>query len=142
MPSPPPPGEDPPGAVLPLSFGRKFRVWRYAIGHSERKLRSTGPASASDLIEVTFYGVIGMKLKTVYDPLMIAVAEPWQADELLRLANVKESRAARVRCLALRSKGDDGPVACLSYSIWSHPRDPGYDASGVPVTGSTLILRG
>jgi hypothetical protein len=142
MPTPSPPSEDPPGAVLPLSFGRKFRVWRYAISHSELKLRSAGPASASDLIEATFYGVISLKLRTVYDPLTIAVAEPWQADELLRLANVKESRAARVRCLALRSEGDDGLVSCLSYSIWSHPRDPSYDASGVPATGSTLILRG
>ncbi|MET8509154.1 hypothetical protein ABZV60_31645 [Streptomyces sp. NPDC004787] len=94
-----------------------------------------------DFIEVTFYGVIGMKLKTVYQPLAIDVAEPLQVEEMLRFSGVRESHSSRVRCLALKSDSGDGLVACLSYSIWSHPRELENDAPGVPHQDSVLILR-
>jgi hypothetical protein len=124
-----------------VSFGRKFRVWRYDVSHSELKLRSSPTASADDLIEVTFYGVVGMKLKTVYQPLTIAVAEPWQSEDMLRFANLEQSGTSRVRCVALRSEGDDGLVSCLGYSIWSHPGEPDYEVTGVPRKEPALILR-
>ncbi|WP_162624727.1 hypothetical protein [Streptomyces cadmiisoli] len=94
-----------------------------------------------EFIEVTFYGVIGMKLKTVYQPLTIAIAEPVQVEEMLKFSGVRESHASRVRCLALKSDSGDGLVACLSYSIWSHPRGSDNDALGVPHRDSVLILR-
>lgn len=131
-----------PTASLPLSFDRKFRPWRYSVSHSELTLRSVDPDSARDVVEVTFYGVVGMKLKTVYQSLTIAIAGPAQIDEMLKFSEVRESHSSRVRCLALKSDGGDGLVVCLSYSIWLHPRDLDYDASGVPQRDSVLILRG
>ncbi|MEU6245626.1 hypothetical protein [Streptomyces sp. NPDC047024] len=94
-----------------------------------------------EFIEVTFYGVIGMKLKTVYQSLTIAVAEPAQAEEMLQFSGVREDHASRVRCLALKSDSGDGFVACLSYSIWSHPKESDNDVLGVPRLDSLLILR-
>ncbi|MEU2495684.1 hypothetical protein [Streptomyces sp. NPDC007883] len=94
----------------------------------------------SDVVEVSFYGVVGMKLKTVYRPLTLAFAEPAQVEEMLRFSDVKESHSSRVHCLALKSDNGDGWVACLSYSVWSHPRDA--DGSAPRHRDSVLILRG
>ncbi|MEU7432824.1 hypothetical protein AB0B07_18670 [Streptomyces sioyaensis] len=129
-------------ATLPISFDRKFRPWRYAIGHSELKLRSIDSGTECDFIEVTFYGVVGMRLKTVYRPLTIALAEPAETDEMLKFSEVRESQSSRVHCLALKSESGDGLVACLSYSIWSHPRETDEESSDVPHRESALILRG
>ncbi|MFD9210343.1 hypothetical protein ACFVZM_29180 [Streptomyces sioyaensis] len=131
-----------PTATLPISFDRKFRPWRYSIGHSELKLRSIDSDAAHDFIEVTFYGVVGMRLKTVYRPLSITLAEPAETDEMLKFSEVRESQASRVRCLALKSDSGNGLVACLSYSIWSHPREKDGESSGLPHPESVLILRG
>ena len=137
-----PDGDPPqPTSGLPLAFDRKFRPWRYSVSHSELKLRSVDPASVREFIEVTFYGVIGMKLKTVYQPLTINIAEPAQVEEMLKFSGVRESHASRARCLALKSDNGDGLVACLSYSIWSHPRELENDVPGVPHRDSVLILR-
>ncbi|MEU6707501.1 hypothetical protein [Streptomyces wuyuanensis] len=126
-------------ASLPLSIDRKFRPWRYSVSHSELRLRSVDPVSVPDVVEVSFYGVVGMKLKTVYRPLTLGLAEPAQAEEMLRFSDVEESRSSRVHCLALKSDNGDGWVACLSYSIWSHPRDA--DGSAPRHRDSVLILR-
>lgn len=138
----PPEGGAQPTASLPLSFDRKFRPWRYSIGHSELRLRSIDSDAVHDFIEVTFYGVVGLRLKTVYRPLSIAHAEPAETDAMLKFAEVRASQSSRVRCLALKSDSGDGLVACLSYSIWSHPRETEDERSGDLHRESVLILRG
>lgn len=94
-----------------------------------------------EFIEVTFYGVIGMKLNTVYQPLTIVIAEPEQVEEMFKFSGVRESHASRVRCLAPKADSGDGLVTCLSYSIWSHPRGSDDEVLGVPHRDSVLILR-
>lgn len=118
-----PDGEPQSNAALPISFDRKFRPWRYRVSHSELKLRSVDPVSVPDVVEVSFYGVVGMKLKTVYRSLVLDLAEPAQAEDMLRFSDVEGTHSSRVHCLVLKSDNGDGWVACLSYSIWSHPRD-------------------
>ncbi|MGW7445858.1 hypothetical protein [Kitasatospora sp. NPDC054795] len=131
-----------PVASLPVLFDGEFQLWRYGSSHSELKLRSVGPSSARDFIEMTFYGVVGMKLRSVYRPLTLASAEPAQIEEILGISEVRESQSSRVRCLALKSGGIDGLVACLSYSVWSHPRGSERDVTGIQSPDSVLILRG
>ncbi|MFG2919576.1 hypothetical protein ACGF0D_42755 [Kitasatospora sp. NPDC048298] len=135
-------GQPQPAGGLPASFDREFQLWRYNLSHSELKLRSFGRASTRDFIEVTFYGVIGMKLKSAYRSLTISSAEPTQVDEILRFSEVRESDFSRFRCLALKSDSGDGLVACLSYSVWSHSKDSDHDAVGAGNPDSVLILRG
>ncbi|MFB7453268.1 hypothetical protein [Streptomyces sp. NPDC056194] len=127
---------------LPISFDRKFRPWRYSVSHSELKLRSVDPDSVREFIEVTFYGVVGMKLKTVYQSLAISLADPAQVEEMLKFSGVRESHSSRVRCLALKAASGDGLVACLSYSIWLHPKESDSDMPEVQHRDSVLILRG
>jgi hypothetical protein len=130
-------------AELPVSFERKFRPWQYRVTHSELKLRSAGSPTEAGIIEVTFYGVVAMKLATVYEPLAIELATAGQAEEMVSLAGLKETQSSRVKVLALKSaRGNDGLVACLSYSVWLHPSELKVDSSGLPKAESILILRG
>lgn len=104
-------------------FERGFRPWRYFISHSVLKLRSFGPDCAAYFIEVTFDGVLGMRLKTSYSSLTIATAEPARAEEMLRFCGLAEHRPASwLHCLVLGADGEDGFVVCARYSAWSHPR--------------------
>lgn len=127
---------------LPISLDRKFRPWRYSVSHSELRLRSVGDGSERDFIEVTFYGVVGVKIKTIYRPLVISAATSKQRDEMCKFSDLRESQTSRVICMALKADSGDGLVACLSYSIWLHLKElEGGSSEGLNV-GSTLILRG
>lgn len=128
--------------ALPLSFDRTFRPWSYKVSHSELKFRSVDHADSDDLIEITFYGVVGMRLKTAYRSITIAYADPIQTEELCSIAGLGDRQRLRLRYIAVKSDDGDALIACLSYSIWLHPREVDYDGSGVPHRGSTLILRG
>lgn len=83
-----------------------------------------------------------MRLKTVYRPLTIALAEPADTDEMLKFSDVRAPRSSQVRCLALKADSGDGLVACLSYSVWSHPRESDDERSGDRHRESVLILKG
>jgi hypothetical protein len=132
-------------AQLPLVFERKFRPWRYGVSHSELSIRSSGGEvdgePAADFVDITFHGVVGMKLRSVYQGITLTRAERPAADEMLRFAGVADSsQAHRVQCLTLDPEGDSF-VACMRFSVWSHPRGGEYDTSGEPGDGSTLVLR-
>jgi hypothetical protein len=129
-------------AELPISFERKFQLWKYGISHSELKLRSIGSPAYADVIEATFYGVVAMKLATVYEPLTIDFAMPGQIQEMARLASLQGSQSSRVKVLALKSTGDEGLIACLSFTVWSRHRDLNHDSSAVPKADGVLILKG
>ncbi|GAA2631408.1 hypothetical protein SMC26_22645 [Actinomadura fulvescens] len=124
------------GAGLPISFERRFRPWRYNVSHSELSLRSVDGA---DIIEIQFFGVMGMKLKTVYERLDITLADGPETAEILTFSGVPGSQTAKVRCLTLN---DDSFVACLRFSAWARPRDTERDPSGLPQSESTLLFRG
>lgn len=96
----------------------------------------------AELIEIAFYGVVAMKLATAYRSLTIDVAGPGQVEEMAKLAALNESQSSRVKVLALKSTGDDGLVACLSYSAWSLPKRGSYDSAGLPEAESILIFKG
>ena len=125
-----------------MSFERRFHVWRYAVSHSELKLRSVDSESAPDLIEVTFFGVVGMKLKESFKSLTISYADESQAAEILDLVGIEESKRRRLKCYALKSDGGDCLVAAVGSSIWSHPRGKVEAEPKSEVEGSVLILRG
>ncbi|GAA5079425.1 hypothetical protein [Nocardia iowensis] len=107
---------------LPVFFDRKFKPWRYSVSHSELEIRSVGRNSDSDFIVLKFHNVIAMKLKTHYDPLTLAIADESQAEDILRFADLPESDWNRVKCLALKSDGEDSLVACVGYTMRTHSR--------------------
>lgn len=141
MPTPSFPDRDTrPGAALPLAFDRTFRPWRYTVSHSELRLR-TVDVEAGDLIEASFFGVVGMKLKSVYQSLTIDHADRAQTAEILEFADIKEKSAHHVRCLTLRSAGDCGFIACLSFAVRSYPPGVDPDQAADRSDNSTLLFR-
>lgn len=129
------------GAGLPISLDRRIRPWRYSVSHSELSLRSIDSGPSDDIIEIKFIGVVGMKLKTMYEMLHISHASGPQREEILAFVGVPEAHAPKVQCLTL-NPDDDSFVACLRISIWARPRDAQHDSSGLPQSESTLIYRG
>jgi hypothetical protein len=136
------PADDPQAtAALPVSFDRKFRPWRYAVSHSQLKLRSIASSANSDVIEVIFEGVVGMQLKTIYEPLTIAIADPSQTEEILRFSAVQESHYSRLRCISLQSDSGDGLIACLGFNIWLYPEEPKRDLLGDYPPEAKMIMK-
>jgi hypothetical protein len=131
-----------PAAQLPVTFEREFHAWRYRTSHSEFSLRSLGRDSTDDLVELACYGVLGLKVKTVYRPLEIAYANEEQVEEMLELVDVKPKNRPAVVVLALKSEGRDGLIACMSYTVFSHPGGRANETRIVSGEGSTLIARG
>ncbi len=131
-----------PNAQLPVAFEREFHAQRYHLSHSEFSLRSLGQDSADDLVELACYGVLGLKVRTVYRRLEIAYANEEQVEEMLDLVEVKPRHRSAVVVLALKSAGRDGLIACMSYTVFSHPGSRANEARIVSGEGSTLIARG
>lgn len=117
---------------LPLTFDRTFFVFRYLVSHSELALRSTKDG-AEDRIEIKFYDVRGMKLKTSYRSLELAHADDAQRREMLELTGFEGAHAARTSVLALRSGAGAGLVACGGFTVYAHPNAPSADVAGEPV---------
>ncbi|MFF0572717.1 hypothetical protein ACFY19_19720 [Streptosporangium saharense] len=93
-------------------------------------------------MEVFFHGVLGVKLKSTYESLMLAEADRKSAEEMLRFVGVPDVRASRVRCLTLGPGGEGSFVVCFGFSVWSHPENVRHDLPGILETGSSLIIRG
>ncbi|KDN17586.1 hypothetical protein [Amycolatopsis rifamycinica] len=119
---------------LPVTFDRDFFVFRYLVSHSELALRSV-EGDADDRIEIKFYSVFGMKLKTKYRSPELGYADDAQRREMLELTGLEGANAARVHVMALRSGDGEGLVACVGFTVYSHPNAPSADAyvSGDPV---------
>ena len=131
-----------PVSRLPVSFDRGFHVHRYHVSHSEFGLRSVGRDPADDVVELACYGVLGLKVKTVYRPLVLAHADEAQVEEMLELIEAKPRHREAIVVLALKSGGRDGLIACMSYTVFSHPRSRSAEPRIVSGEGSTLIARG
>ena len=128
-------------ATLPLHFGRSFRPWRYGVSHSELVLRTVDNQSRTEIMKVTFFGVLGVKLKSRYRSLDISVADAAEAAEILSFVGLSESHAPKVQCLLLNAETDGGFVACGNFSVWAYPRDAQYDPSGIAHREPRLIFR-
>jgi hypothetical protein len=131
-----------PVSRLPVSFDRGFHVHRYRVSHSEFSLRSVGHDPQAELVELACYGVLGLKVKTVYRSMVIAHADEEQIEEMLELIGAKPEHRSAIVVLALKSGGRDGLIACTSYTVFSHPGSRADEARIVSGEGSTLIARG
>ncbi|MFI6047216.1 hypothetical protein ACIA8C_36745 [Nocardia sp. NPDC051321] len=128
-----------PSVGLPVTFDRPFILWRYASGHSQLVLRSL-PNSASDYIEVTFQGVVGMKLVTNYEPLTIDIAGSAQIEEMTQFSGLRKPPRTVYRCYVLKSDRDEGLVMCLGVYAFVHPKEANNGQVTVEHKDSRLIF--
>ncbi len=137
-----PEGIPEPTGELPVTFERKFRPWRYVVGHSRLSIRSIDPNSAPDHVEITFFGVLGVRLASVYQTLTIALADKADAEDMFRFSGLRESQYSSALCVALSSDSGTGHVVCVGCSVWLHTDKPDHIGRGGPRHDSILLARG
>jgi hypothetical protein len=99
---------------------RRFRVWRYGVGHSQLLLRSPAGGNESDAVHVLFEGVRAVKLRTSYHPLTVRRAAGEERERVLAFAEVPERLHGRMLCLTLPSE-DEGFIVCGRATVLTMP---------------------
>ncbi|MGW5155249.1 hypothetical protein ACWEPN_07190 [Nonomuraea wenchangensis] len=127
--------------ALPFKLTGNFRPWRYDVSHSRLRIRSTPHDSGADVIDIAFHGVLGVKLRTVYTSLTLSEPNPDQERIIHDYLNLKEVHRNKISCLMLSPEVDDSFVACLGFSVWSHPQAADFDATGIGKRESKLLFR-
>ena len=123
-----------------MTIMRKFRPWSYSVSHSELVLRTVPQDAINECVEIRFYGVVSMKLKSVYSRLELLLATPSESNHILHFSGVADSQTSRVHCIILGDDKRESFVACLSYRAWAFPGDSHFTKSGLPEAEAKLIL--
>lgn len=90
---------------------RRFRVWRYGVGHSQLLLRSPADRDEPESVHVLFEGVCAVKLRTSYHPLTLQRAGGEERERILAFTEVPEKLHARMLCWTLPNE-DEGFIVC------------------------------
>jgi hypothetical protein len=101
----------------PILFDRRFQVWRFAIGHSQLLLHSHGGAAGVEHINVLFEDVRAVKLRSSYEPLILAKAGHQLRAEILAFADLPESHRHRYLSLTLSTQPEAGFVLCARATV-------------------------
>ncbi|MEH1163863.1 hypothetical protein V6V47_00590 [Micromonospora sp. CPCC 205539] len=104
-------------ARLPVVLMGRFRPWTYRISHAELEIRRTDGGDAVD--RVMFYGVLAVKLKSTYSPLILRRADERRRQEMLDFLGIEDPRG-RIIPVLVSSGPDDGFVACASFVLRQH----------------------
>lgn len=126
---------------LPMYLDLKFRPWRYSVSHSKLALRSISREPGDESVELIFRGVLGMKLKAVYESIVLDRASVTRSEEIRAFSGVSDDQARRVQCLTLDGESGSSFVACIRFSIWLHPKGVDSDHLNKDAIGARLILR-
>ncbi|MER5866162.1 hypothetical protein [Kitasatospora sp. NPDC002040] len=97
-----------------FATGRRFRIWRYGVGHMTLLLRSAAWQEGQETIDIWFDGVRAVDLLESFGPLTIRAAGPDERERLLaRAAGLIHDPVNRPPlCLVLSSDQHDGSVVC------------------------------
>lgn len=105
-----------------IVLDRRFRVWRYGVGHSQLLLRSPIDGDGSDAVHVLFEGVRAVKLRTSYHPLALRRAAGEERERMLAFAEVPERHHSRMLCVTLPSE-DEGFIVCGRATVLAVARN-------------------
>lgn len=109
--------EIPPAAQL-FASDRRFKLWRYGVGHSQLLLRSL-PTGDQPCLDILFEGVRWIELPMSFESLVISRAGA--PDELLRKAGLPDDMGALA--LELTGSGGAGHLVCgratAAYTPWT-----------------------
>jgi len=101
---------------LPLHFKRPFRPWSYEISHRRLVLRSDGNGGSGAAVEVEFLDVLGMKIRSNYEELLIDDGTAVVA-EIDRFVDVPELHSSRYLKLLMSDGRHEGFVVCGSVRV-------------------------
>ncbi|MFF0415553.1 hypothetical protein ACFYUY_34615 [Kitasatospora sp. NPDC004745] len=107
--------------------GRRFRIWRYGIGHMTLLLRSAAWHEGQETLDVWFDGVRAVDLLESFGPLTIRAAGPDEIEQLMvRTAGLIHDPVNRPPlCLVLSSDQYEGSVVCAHVRVTATTRAAG-----------------
>lgn len=103
-----------------LTLERRFRPWRYGIGHSQLLMHSQANASSDEYINVLFEDVRAVKLRSSYEPLILQQADERTRPGLLGFAQVPPRLHPRFLCMTLPTEdAEPGFIVCARATVLS-----------------------
>ncbi|MFE5587437.1 hypothetical protein [Kitasatospora sp. NPDC056531] len=107
--------------------GRRFRIWRYGVGHMMLLLRSAAWREGQETIDVWFDGVRAVDLLESFGPLTIRAAGLNERERLLaRAAGLIHDPVNRPPlCLILSCNQYEGSVVCAHVRVTATIRAAG-----------------
>ncbi|MFI7219224.1 hypothetical protein [Micromonospora maritima] len=102
----------------PITLDRRFRPWRYGVGHSQLLLHAHADSNHDEHINVFFDDVRAVKLRSSYHPLILQPANQDTRASSLAFAQVPPRHQARFLCLTLPT-ADAGPgfIVCARATV-------------------------
>lgn len=104
----------------PVVLDRRFQPWRYGVGHSQLLLHSPAGNAHEEHVNALFEGVVAVKLRRSYRPLILQVADRATRAEILAFAQIPERHQEGILCLTLPTQEPDigsGFIACARATI-------------------------
>jgi hypothetical protein len=101
----------------PIVLDRRFRVWRYGVGHSQLLLHAHAEAADAEHLNVLFEDVRAVKLRSSYQPLILALAAHPVRDDILAFADIPERHRPRYLSLTLSARPEAGFVLCARATV-------------------------
>ncbi|MFD0583653.1 hypothetical protein [Dactylosporangium darangshiense] len=101
----------------PIVLDRRFRVWRYGVGHSQLLLHSHAGAADAEHLNVLFEDVRAVKLRSSYQPLILRPADGPARDDILDFAGLPERHQHRFLSLTLSTRPEIGFVLCARVTV-------------------------
>ena len=96
---------------------RRFRVWRYGVSHSELLLHAHADTTHLEHLNVLFEDVRAVKLRSSYQPLILAPAGNLVRDDILAFADVPQQHRLRYLSLTLSTEPEAGFVLCARVTV-------------------------
>ncbi len=79
--------------MQPITLHRRFRPWRYGIGHSQLLLHARADGGHNEHLNVLFEGVLAVKLRSAYHPLILQPADQHAGASIVAFAQIPARRS-------------------------------------------------
>ncbi|GGM69583.1 hypothetical protein ACFFX1_14585 [Dactylosporangium sucinum] len=100
-----------------IVLDRRFRVWRYGVSHSQLLLHAHAEGADADHLNVLFEDVRAVKLRSSYQPLILAPAANPVREDILAFADMPERHQHRYLSLTLSTRPEAGFVLCARATV-------------------------
>jgi len=103
--------------VDPIVLDRRFRAWSYGVGHSQLLLHARADAAQLEHLNVLFEDVRAVKLRSSYQPLILALAPGPVRNGILAFADMPVRHQHRYLSVTLSAEPEDGFVLCARATV-------------------------
>jgi hypothetical protein len=113
-------------ASTSFTVARRFRIWRYGVGHQTLVLRSLARFAGDETVDACFDGVAAVHLHQGFEPLTIRAADPDERGRIFAwaAADIYDVEHRPPLCLILASARPDGFVVCAHARLQTSRHDP------------------